>query len=147
MTSKSDFEQDEWATISQGPVTAGMLVLTASGGGSFKETFALSRAYTDARRQHGESELLDEIVSAKPQFDRHRFHGQQELHDKGLQLLSDARTLLEQKATPQELGDYREFVLNLATKVAEAHKEGGQQVSPGEQAALNEIKGRLEAGS
>jgi hypothetical protein len=147
MTAKTDFDQDEWATISQGPVTAGMIVLTASGGGSFRETFALSHAYTDARREHGESELLDEIVSAKPQFDRHRFHGQQELRDKGLQLLSDARGLLQQKATPQELDDYRGFVLNLAQKVAEAHKEDGQQVSPGEQAALNEIKARLEASS
>ena len=147
MTAKTDFDQDEWATISQGPVTAGMIVLTASGGGSFRETFALSSAYTDARNQHGESELLDEIVSAKPQFDRHRFHGQQELRDNGLQLLSDARGLLQQKATPKELDDYRNFVLNLATKVAEAHKEGGQAVSPGEQAALNEIKARLEASS
>ena len=147
MTAKTNFDQDEWATISQGPVTAGMIVLTASGGGSFRETFALSRAYTDARREHGESELLDEIVSAKPQFDRHRFHGQQELRDNGLQLLSDARALLQQKATPQELDDYREFVLNLATKVAVAHKEGGQEISPGEQAALDQIKARLEGGS
>jgi hypothetical protein len=147
MTAKTDFDQDEWATISQGPVTAGMIVLTASGGGSFRETFALSRAYTDARKDHGESELLDEIVSAKPQFDRHRFHGQQELRDGGLQLLSDARGLLQQKATPQELDDYRNFVLNLAQKVAEAHKEDGQQVSPGEQAAMNEIKARLEKSS
>jgi hypothetical protein len=147
MTAKTDFDQDEWATISQGPVTAGMIVMTASGGGSFRETFALSRAYTDARREHGESELLDEIVSAKPQFDRHRFHGEQELRDKGLQLLSDARAMLQQKATPQELGDYREFVVNLATKVAVAHKEDGQEISPGEQAALNEIKARLEESS
>src|SRR5439155_15255295 len=38
-------------------------------GGAFRETLALSNSYVEARRRHGESELLDEIVSAKPQLD------------------------------------------------------------------------------
>jgi hypothetical protein len=144
MTTKSTFTDDEWKTIAEGPVTAGMTVLTAEGGGTFRETFALARAYTDARKQHGESELLDEIVSAKPEFDRHRYGSPDQLRTAGMQRLDEAVALLQAKATPEELADYREFVVGLAQHVAEAHKEHGQQISPAEQAALDEIRSHLQ---
>ena len=145
MTAKTAFDEQEWKLISEGPMTAGMVVLTAEHGGTWRETFAMSKAYTEARGQHGESELLDEIVSHKPQFDRHEFHGPQELHDKGLQHLHDAVALLEQKATAQEVADYKQFIVTLATKVAAAHKEQGQEISPKEQAVLDEIQTRIGA--
>ena len=144
MTTRSTFTDDEWKTIAEGPVTAGMTVLTAEGGGTFRETFALARAYTDARKQHGESELLDEIVSAKPEFDRHRYGSPDQLRTAGMQRLDEAVALLQAKATPEELADYREFVVGLAQHVAEAHKEHGQQISPAEQAALDEIRSHLQ---
>ena len=55
---------------------------------------------------------------------------------------STTRTL-ERKATPEELEDYRRFVLNLADKVAAAHREGGQSISPAEGAAIEEIAAAL----
>jgi hypothetical protein len=143
MTAPSDFGGDEWALIQEGPLTAGMIVLTAEGGGTIRETFALARAYSDARQQHGESELLDEIVSDSPKFDRHRYKSKEELREEGLQRLGDAVALLRTKATPEELGDYREFVLGVASKVATAHKEDGQEMSPSEQAALDEVRARM----
>jgi hypothetical protein len=123
-----------------------MILITAESGGTFRETFALARAYADARKQHGESQLLDEIVSERPEFDRHRYGSDEELRSEGLQRLGEAVALLRAKATPEELEDYREFVIAVATKVASAHKEDGQEMSPSEQAALNEIRVRLEAG-
>ncbi len=51
--------------------------------------------------------------------------------------------LLESKATTGELDDYRRFVLALASKVAEAHKEEGQSVSPAEAEAIQEIAAAL----
>jgi hypothetical protein len=143
MTTKNDFDAEEWKLIAEGPVTAGIIVLGAEGGGTFRETFALARAYTDARKKHGESELLDEIVSTKPEFDRRQYGSKEEVHDKGLQRLADAVALLARKATPEELADYREFVITLASTVAAAHKEHGQPISPAEQAALDEIRARL----
>jgi hypothetical protein len=144
MTAKSDFDPDEWKQILEGPTIAGMIVITAAPGGTFRETFALARAYTDARKQHGESELLDEIAAAKPQVDRHRYATNEELRDKGLQHLGDVAALLRTKATPGELADYRAFVLAVATRVAAAHKEEGEKISPPEQAALDEVQARLE---
>src|ERR1700731_887543 len=69
MTSKSDFTTEEWQLILEGPPGAGMIVVTAQRGGSFRETIAMAKAYAEARQQHGESELLDEIVAAKPERD------------------------------------------------------------------------------
>ena len=64
-------------------------------------------------------------------------------HRGGLQHLRDAVALLEPKATAEELDDYRRFVLNLANKVASAHREDGERVSAAEQAAIEEIAASL----
>jgi hypothetical protein len=143
MAAKTDFSSAEWKQIVEGPTTAGFIVLTASGGGTFKETFALARAWTDARKEHGASQLLDDLAAEKPAFDRHRYQTTQELHDVGLQQLGDTGQLLRAKS-PADLPAYREFVLGVATKVAAAHKEEGQEVSGPEQAAVDEIRARLE---
>ncbi len=143
MTAKADFTEEEWQTVLEGPPSAGMIVMTAASGGTFKETFASGKAYAEARKQHGESELLDEIVSAKPEFDHTRYHSAEELREHGLKHLSDAVEVLERKATAEELDDYRRFVLALAERVAEAHREHGVTVSDQEQAALSEISRSL----
>lgn len=143
MTGKADFTQEEWQLLLEGPPSAGLIVVTAQRGGSFRETIAIGKAYAEARRQHGESELLDEIVSAKPETDHTRYHSVEELKEHGLQHLRDATAVLERKATPDEAEDYKRFVLNLAEKVANAHREGGQSVSPAEQEAIGEIASSL----
>jgi hypothetical protein len=51
--------------------------------------------------------------------------------------------VVERKATPEELEDYRRFVLSVADRVANAHREGGQQVSDAERAAIEEIAAAL----
>lgn len=142
MAAKTDFNPEEWTQIVEGPSTAGFIVLTASGGGTFRETFALARAWTDARKEHGANQLLDDLVAEKPAFDRHRYHTTQELHDGGLEQLAQVAQLLRAKS-PDDLPAYTEFVVSVATKVAAAHKENGQEVSPPEQAALDEIRARL----
>jgi hypothetical protein len=143
MTGKADFTEDEWQVVLEGPPSAGMIVVTAQRGGTFRETIAIAKAYVEARQQHGESELLDEIVSAKPETDHTRYHSVEELKEHGLQHLRDAVALLERKATAAELDDYKRFVLNLADKVATAHRENGESVSAAERAAIEEIAASL----
>src|ERR671930_1967524 len=138
MTAKADFAPEEWQVVLEGPPSAGMIVVTAQRGGTFRETIAMAKAYVEARKQHGESELLDEIVSAKPEVDHTRYHSAEELKESGLQHLRDAVALLERKATPEEVADYRRFVLSLAAEVATAHREGAESVSPTERAAIEE---------
>jgi hypothetical protein len=144
MTRKADFTPEEWQVVLEGPPSAGLIVVTAQRDGSFRETIAMAKAYAEARQQHGESELLDEIVSARPQTDHTRYHSGEQLKEQGLKHLRDAVALLQRKATPEELDDYKRFVLNLATRVANAHREGGESVSPAERAELEEIAASLD---
>jgi hypothetical protein len=143
MTGKADFTEEEWKLLLEGPPSAGLIVVSAQRGGTFREAFAIGKAYTEARKQHGDSELLDEIVAAKPERDHTRYHSYEELKQAGLQHLRDAVALLGQKATPEEVDDYRRFVLDLSGRVANAHREGGQQVSDAERAAIDEISASL----
>ncbi len=145
MTGKADFTEPEWKTILEGPPSAGMIVITAGRGGTIRETLALGKAYAEARQQHGRSELLDEIAASKPEIDHTRYRSFDELKQHGLQHLRDAVEVLERKATPEEVDDYRSFVLTLAEKVAAAHREDGVAVSPPEQAAIEEISAGLGA--
>jgi hypothetical protein len=78
-------------------------------------------------------------VSAKPKMDHTRYHSAEELRDNGLGHIRDAMALLEGKATAEERDDYRRFVLTLANKVASAHREHGQDVSPAEAEAIQQI--------
>src|SRR5438105_9578152 len=143
MTEKADFTQEEWDLILEGPPSAGIIVVTAQRGGTFRESFAIGRAYVDARQQHGDSELLDEIVAARPERDHTRYHSVEELKQAGLQHLRDAVELLERKASAEEVEDYRRFVLTLADRVANAHREGGEAVSDAERTAIEEISASL----
>jgi hypothetical protein len=145
MTSKSDFTAEEWQLILEAPPSAGMIVVTAQRGGSFRETIAMAKAYVEARQQHGKSELLDEIVAAKPERDHTHYHSPEELRQHGLQHLRDSVTLLESKAAPEEVDEYRRFIVNLSHKVAAAHREHGQEVSESEQSAINDITEALHA--
>ena len=144
MTGKSDFTDEEWKLVLQGPTSAGLLVVASDRGGSIRESFSMAKAYTEARKEHGDSELLDTIVSSKPEVDKTRPHSPEELKTHGLEHLREAVALVEDKATPEEAEDYKRFVITLAERVAEARKEGflglsGDRVSPDEQAAIAEI--------
>ena len=139
MTTKAAFSPSEWQQVLEAPPAAGLLVITASHGGMFRETVAMSKAYTEARAQHGESELLDEIVAEKPRMERGKAHNPEELREQALDSLYEVMALLEHKATVEERDDYRHFVLSVANKVAAAHREGGKQVSPAEEQAIQDV--------
>ena len=147
MTGKPDFSEEEWKLVLEGPPTAGVIVATAQRGGIFREPLAMAKAYTEARKQHGESQLLDEIAATKPEIDHTRYHSVEELKEHGLGRLRDGVELIRRKARTEELEDYKRFVLDLANRVAEAHKEGGEAVSDAERDALAEIAAALETTS
>jgi len=147
MTGKDAFTEEEWHAVRQGPAIAGMLVLTAESGGSFRESWAMAKEYAEAKQQHGDNELLDAIVAEKPEFDRHKYGSPQELQSAGVDAIRGAVSILESKATPDDVGAYRTFVLAVAQRVAGAHKEHGEAVSQNEQAAIDAVTASLGAGS
>jgi hypothetical protein len=139
MSGKADFSAEEWETIAEAPGAAGMMLVTASHGGMFRETLALAKAYTEARQKHGQSPLLDELVSSKPKLDHTRYHSPDELRQATLAHVRDAVALVQAKATPAEASEYGQFIVAVADRVAHAHREDGAEVSPAEQSALDDI--------
>src|SRR5215210_6112991 len=114
MTKKADFNAEEWSTLVEGPLLAGMRVITAGRGGTLRESLAMGQTYAQARRQHGESELLDDLVSTPPAMDPSRFRSEDDISAVSKERLREAGQLLEQKATPEEAEAYKAFVLALA---------------------------------
>ena len=151
MTSKAAFNAEEWQTVVEGPVLAGLRVVAASRGGTIRESLAVAKVYAAAREKQDDSELLDALVASPPAADAH------EVRERGGDIatvssdrLREALRLLSEKATPEEVEEYKAFVVEVARTAAEAHKEGGfigiggKPISEEEQAALDEIQTVLE---
>ena len=152
MTKKADFNAEEWSTIAEAPLLAGMRVIKAARGGTIRESLALGQTYAKARQQQGESELLDDLVSAPPSVDPNRARAAGDLASASSERLREALRVLDEKASPEEVDAYKRFVLTAAEAAANAHKEGGfmgvggKQVSDEEQAALDDIAATLQLG-
>jgi hypothetical protein len=145
MTAKADFTPQEWDQVLEGPTSAGMIVITAQRGGTIRETVSMAKAYAEARRQHGQSELLDAIVADKPEVDRTHTGSLEELKARNLGHISDAVALLQGKASSPELDEYKRFVLGLAQTVAAAHRESGRDGDPVSDAERTAIAAITEA--
>ncbi len=149
MTKKADFNAEEWSTVVEGPVLAGLRVITADRGGKIRETVAMGRVYQEARKRHGENELLDALVASPPALDASRVRSPEDVAAAVTEALREAIRILEEKATAAEVDAYRNFVMDVAEAAAKAHKEGGfigiggKPVSEREQAALDEIQTTL----
>ena len=150
MTTKADFNADEWATLAQGPLMAAMQVVAAERGGTIRESLAVGRAYTDARKHQGDSPLLDELVATPPALDPSQLQqagGDLKAHAD--EQLAAAVRVLDAKATPEEAQAYKQFVLTVAEAAANANREGGfigiggKPVSASEQAVLDALRGTL----
>jgi hypothetical protein len=150
MTTKADFNAEEWTTLVEAPLLAGMSVLAAERGGTLKESVAVGRTYAEARQNHGESPLLDAIVASPPAMDPARLReGGGDVKQLATARLRDAAALIDSKASADEARAYKQFVVTVAEAVANAHREGGfagiggTPVSDNEQAALDTIRSTL----
>ena len=148
MTTKSEFNAEEWETVTQAPALGALMVMIADRGGAIRESIALGKAYNEAR-QNGGTELVQEVVSSPPRLDPTSIGPRDHAREQLPQRLTEAVRLVEQKATPDEAEDYRRFILRLADVVAHAHKEGGvlgiggKEVSPEEQVVLDQLASTL----
>jgi hypothetical protein len=152
MTRKADFNAEEWSKVVDGPLYAGMYVISVERGGTLRETVAMSRVYQEARARRGASELLDELIKSPPSIDPDRIQAAGGgLAAVAAEQLRGAMAILEARATAAEVDDYKVFVMTVAQAAASAHKEGGflgiggKPISDAENQALDEISGALGA--
>jgi hypothetical protein len=150
MTRKADFNAEEWSTVVEGPVYAGLRVIAASRGGTLRESLAMGHVYQEARAHHGDSELLDDLVKSPPSIDADQLReAQGNVATLASQQLRKALEILETKSTAAETDAYKKFVMSVAQAVAGAHKEGGflgiggKEISDAENQALDEMSAAL----
>ena len=150
MTRKDQFNAEEWDQITQGPPLAAILVITASRGGSVRESLSVGDVYKDARAAKDAPELVGQLLASPPRLDPGKASSAEELHTQTIERLRAAATLVEERATGEEADAYKRFVLDVAQRAAERHKEGGflgvggKRVSDAEAAALAEIAAALD---
>jgi hypothetical protein len=148
MATKEDFTDEEWELLRETPPGVGMVVIASDRGGMVRESFSMAKAYAEARKQPGASELLDELVAAKPDMDHSRYQSKEEMVEAALQRATDALALIGEKGTADDVEQFRAFLWSVAEHVANARKEGfmgltGERVSDAEEAALERIKTAL----
>jgi hypothetical protein len=147
VSTKADFNAEEWTAVTAAPTLAAMYVSAAERGGGISESLAAARAYGSARAQAA-SALLKDVLSSPPAINRTA--AQQTIKEAPAKLREAIRTL-ERHAGDEEVNEYKRFVYAVAEAVAQAHREGGflglggQQVSEAEQAALDEIGAIFDA--
>jgi hypothetical protein len=145
MTQKSAFNAEEWSTLVNAPALAATMMIAADRGGTVRESVAAQRAYAEARERDN-GDLLREILATPAALDPATApRTPDEVHAEALRLLRQAIATLERLATDDEVVEYKRFVYGIAETVARAHREGGflgiggTEISPQEQAALDEI--------
>jgi hypothetical protein len=88
---------------------------------------------------------MEQLVASPPSLDPQSAKQPDQIPEQ----IQEAVRIVEEKGTPEEAEEYRQFVLRLADVVAHAHKEGGvlgiggKEVSPEEQAALDRLSTTL----
>ena len=153
MTSRQDFNDEEWARIRRAPLVAGVAISLADPGGPIevaKETVASLRSATLPPSQE---ELLAAVALDIQALAQQR---QNPLGDfkprSGQQVLEELRAvneLVRAKATPQEAEAFRRWLVATAQAAADAAKEGGflgfgaEQVSAGEKQMLGQVRAAL----
>ena len=157
MTSKADFTEAEWTRIKRAPFVAGMAISLADPGGpieAVKETAATLKTVLGAAEQGGRGEFVDAMAREVADDARQRRNPLAGFKpskgaNAGVEILDELREvnrIVSEKATPEEIAPWREWLLTAAQEAADAAKEGGflgfhaERVSEGEQRMLDRLR-------
>jgi hypothetical protein len=118
-------DERELETLRKGATGSGMLVAVSDRSffDSFKEGGALARHLAEARRGSS-SELIKEVAEGRG-TGFGLTDSPEEIERETMEALRGARTILESKS-PQDLEEYRSYVLELARSVAAAAAGGDE---------------------
>jgi hypothetical protein len=162
MTQRAAFDSDEWSLLRSMPVlVAGAVAVVEPGGiiGALREATAVAAVTQTFLAAHPENELLtlltqDQSIPAMPS--PRQLMGEGAPHEQAanytrnvMTRLHEALALLERKAAPEETAGYKQFLMQVASGVAKADKEGsflgfgGKLVSENEQSLLDQLATRL----
>jgi hypothetical protein len=148
------FSSEEWSTICLAPFWLSLAMSAASPSGmlgSAKELVTMGRGLQEAaiRQTPGSlvATLANDLMKNKsslqlpeqPPVPLPGSPASDQLLTSALEYCRQAVALVEQKASPLDVVEYKRLLLDLGQQVAGAAREGGVNVSPEEQRLLNEL--------
>jgi hypothetical protein len=161
MTTKADFNDEEWTRLKRAPFVAGMAITLADPGGpieALKETKATLQTVTGA--VGGDRGPLVQAIAGEVAAEARQRHSPlagfkpTSGATAGVEILDElaaVNEILKAKTTPEEAEAVREWLLAAAQEAANAAKEGGflgfhaERISTGEQEMLNRLNETLSA--
>jgi hypothetical protein len=159
MATKSDFTADEWSQIQRAPFMAGLAVVAASPSGPFgvvKELFAVGKMLGEVKLQGTSNDLIKALVAdieagAKDLSAPAELKGKtpEQVKSYAIESLRQVAALIDKKTKPDEAQGFKQWLVSVAQKVAEAAKEGGflgfggTRVSEEEAATIKELSTTL----
>ncbi|GGR48579.1 hypothetical protein GCM10008959_07120 [Deinococcus seoulensis] len=157
MSIKDNFTPDEWFKVMTGPGRAGAAIVASSPSGLtglVAEARALNDAIRDGVSADTRTPLLEAIAAdllrtapdpaVMPHQERART--MQEALEQSLENVRQAAWLVSAKASPEDSAAYRQMLLSVAERTANAAKEGGflgfggELVNDRERAVLDDLR-------
>lgn len=126
MTTKADFDSDEWVRLLAMPWVAGFVVILADP--SFRmlgEVTAMAGAIVDAGHAGPAGPMLDELVADIEDHADSQDESEHDDLDAMIETLASCSALIHERCTEDESAHLREWVLGIARVTAEARREGG----------------------
>jgi hypothetical protein len=135
MTSRSDFTDEEWARLGRAPLLAGLAISLSDPGGPIelvKESRAALKTVLEAAREESFGQFVQSVaddVAAKAKRRENPLAGfapdRRRAHEEILDELRSVYALVVDKAGPEDVEDFREWIRMAAQRAALAAKEGG----------------------
>jgi hypothetical protein len=155
VTSRADFTDEEWARLGRAPLLAGIAITLSDPGGAIeavKEYSAALKTVLEAAREGSFGQFVQAVaddVAAMAQRRENPMAGfapdRRRAPDEILDELRAVYALLNEKAAPEDVDDFREWIRTASQRAALAAKEGGflgfggEQVSEREQTMLETL--------
>jgi hypothetical protein len=135
MSQKEKYTSSEWILLLRSLLETPTVMMLASPGGIMGETVALYQAINEALTTHQEVPLVQELLQnlvqmskeeqAEVQSATNGIRPYEEVRSSYLSLLRQSRFIVAEKATPDEGTAYKQVIVHLAERIANASKEGG----------------------
>lgn len=154
MTTKSDFDEQEWARIVRAPLVAGMAITLADPGGPIEAAKESMASIKSATNPPSREQLLTEMALDIQAMTQQRHNplkgfkpsGDRPAGDQIVEELRGVQELVTAKADPEEASAFGRWMVESAQAAADAAKEGGfmgfgaEQVSQREKDMLERVR-------
>lgn len=162
MSTKADFDPVSWKKIASAPIIAAAVISASDDVGDDRESEdeeieAFKASLVRLRKKYGKSQLVGQVIDFIENEGTQEFEdlfkalGAAASHESPLEDrirgLEETSLILDQQADKKDIRLYKKFVMDAATEVASASKEGffvfGSRISKKEDFYLRQIQSAL----